>query len=35
MEQIEPVLKTYTAFVELCEREEAKSGLPTKIIASW
>ena len=35
IQQIEPVLKTYTAFVELCEREEAKSGLPTKIIASW
>ena len=33
--QIEPVLKSYAAFVELCERQEAESGQPVKIIASW
>jgi hypothetical protein len=34
-EEIEPVLKSFTAFVELCERQEAKTGKPVKIIASW
>ena len=33
--QIEPVLKSFTAFVELCERQEAKTGKPVKILAFW
>ena len=33
--EIEPVLKSYTAFVELCERMETKTGKAVKIIASW
>jgi hypothetical protein len=34
-EEIEPVLQSYTAFVELCERMEAETGEPVKIIASY
>jgi hypothetical protein len=34
-EEIEPVLQSYRAFVELCERMEAKTGKPVKIIASY
>ena len=33
--QIEPVLNSFTAFVELCERQEAKTGKPVKILAFW
>jgi hypothetical protein len=32
---IEPTLQSYTAFVELCERMEAETGQPVKIIASY
>jgi len=34
-DEIEPTLRSYTAFVELCERMEAKTGQPVKIIASY
>ena len=34
-EEIERVLQSYRAFVELCERVERKTGKPVKIIASW
>jgi len=34
-EDIEPVLRSYTAFVELCERKEAETGEPVTIIASF
>jgi hypothetical protein len=34
-EEIEPTLRSFTAFVELCERMEAKTGAPVKIIASY
>jgi len=34
-EEIRPVLDSYTAFVELCERMERKTGQPVEIVASW
>ena len=34
-EDIEPVLRSYTAFVELCERQERQTGEPVRIVASW
>lgn len=34
-EEIQPVLDSYTAFVELCERMERKTGQPVEIAASW
>jgi hypothetical protein len=31
-EEIQPVLQSYTDFVELCERKEAESGEPVQIM---
>jgi hypothetical protein len=35
VQEIEPILQSYTEFVELCERIEAKTGWPVRIFASW
>jgi hypothetical protein len=34
-EELKAVLKSYMNFVELCERQEAKTRQPVKIIVSW
>ena len=34
-EQIEAMLRSFTAFVELCEQVEQTTGKPVRIIASW
>jgi len=34
-QEIEPVLKSYIAFVALCEFVELKTGRPVQIIAWW
>ena len=34
-EEIERVLNSYTAFVELCERVERETSKPVRIVASW
>lgn len=34
-EDIGPTLKSFTGFVELCERKEAETGEPVEIMASY